>query len=254
MKAKYTPEERRAVRINQGKRLVKWRKEHTLTTIQRQAIGRKTHDWWVSMSEGDRQKLSDKLRIKTIRQMSSKTNRIKAAEYAKQGWKKTGYSPRFEMTDDIKDKIAFSNKGKSHKWDKEKFEEWKRKQTRVGQMKFANQGKKNHPFFKPGVRERALANSAEEGKTNPLRGRFETNIHAKDWHLRDPEGNLYHFNNLNYFVRHHKSLFSQYQLEEIRISKKNCWTPRVTVNLGMLRPTRINPVKSSYGWTWINPI
>ena len=43
--------------------------------------------------------------------------------------------------------------------------------------------------------------ATEAAMASPKSGRFETNIHAKDWHLISPEGKHYYFHSLSFWLR-----------------------------------------------------
>ena len=49
----------------------------------------------------------------------------------------------------------------------------------------------------------------EAAKSSPNSGRFETNVNAKTWRLKSPEGKEYICRNLNLWVREHCSLFGE---------------------------------------------
>lgn len=45
------------------------------------------------------------------------------------------------------------------------------------------------------------AAATEAAKNSPKAGKFETNIHAIDWHLIGPDGRHYYFHSLNFWLR-----------------------------------------------------
>lgn len=49
--------------------------------------------------------------------------------------------------------------------------------------------------------EEMQKSATEAAKISPKSGRFETNIHAMDWHLVSPEGDHYYFHSLNFWLR-----------------------------------------------------
>ena len=104
-------------------------------------------------------------------------------------------------------------------------------------------------------REEAKAAQLETNKTNPLTGKFETNIAAKDWHLRSPEGVTYHFRNLRHFIRTHRNLFSD---DQLAFTHRNypvgsvCEAPTMIENrLSKLSPRRKHPQTTAQGWSWV---
>lgn len=205
---------------------------------------------WVNASEETKKAFSEGCRVRAIKQMSEPAARKHLSDLTKERWKREGYVKRFQMTPEIKAKIGASQKGTLKEWmkDPERVEEALAKISAKGAKRFKELGTDHHELFRPEVRERALANSVEEMKTNPRRGRFETNMHARDWHLRDPYGDVYHFRNLKHFIREHRHLFSSRQLE---LNSKG--VPRVYNCLSQLSPRLKRPVSRSQGWTWVWP-
>jgi hypothetical protein len=110
-------------------------------------------------------------------------------------------------------------------------------------------------LMSPEVRERALKNSAVEAKTNPLRGPFETNMHARYWAIRSPEGVPYKFRNLKFWLRHHAHLFKD---EDIRPT--NPGVPRhgqschAYNGICGICPRHKRTAGSWKGWTWISSV
>lgn len=49
--------------------------------------------------------------------------------------------------------------------------------------------------------------ATEQAKKSPKSGKFETNIHAKKWHITSPDNKIFIIKNLNQFVRDNPELF-----------------------------------------------
>lgn len=75
----------------------------------------------------------------------------------------------------------------------------------------------------------------------------ERNCRAKEWNLRDPNGNCYIFRNLRYFVRTHVELFTD---DELTATKNNSTV--AADKLAKLRPGCSGQVERWHGWTWKN--
>lgn len=81
---------------------------------------------------------------------------------------------------------------------------------------------------------------------SPLCQMDETNIHARDFHLVDPRGTVWHVRNLAHFVREHEDLFAA----EDRIIRYST-NSRATAGLRLLRPGTKPRAKGTWkGWTW----
>jgi len=249
-KAKYTTEQRRRVQRQIGKKLAAWRREHPETPEQKASRMAAVKAGQEGMPEEAKKVRSEKLRAHGISRMSDPAERSRMSRIAKEGHRKNGYKARFVMTEAIKQKIAAAQKGIHPDWMDVpgKRVVWRERISKALAERFADIGMENHELFQPKVRQRAIANSIEEGKTNPLRGKFETNCHAEEWHLRAPGGEEYHFRNLKHFIRQHRHLFSSRQLEE----RGRNGVTRIERCLASLSPRNKRRVTRSQGWTWID--
>ena len=85
-------------------------------------------------------------------------------------------------------------------------------------------------------------------RTNPRTASTPENVHAREWSLRAPNGKVYRFKNLNFFIREHRELFPPEFLTERR------GTPAVASRLSALAPWRREKMRkkshSWRGWTW----
>lgn len=144
--------------------------------------------------------------------------------------------------------IRRSQAGKAKNWmhDPVRLEKAKTK-WRAHQKRLYAEGKVR--LIEPEIHARAIANSCEEAKTNPLRGKFETNCHAEEWHLIDPQGNEWNFRNLRHFIREHSSFFSARLLEDI---KQNGGTRAETCMAKLSPRCTQRSMTSCGGWRW-NP-
>lgn len=98
----------------------------------------------------------------------------------------------------------------------------------------------------------SVAGNRREVKTNRNRGRFESNVSAEWWHMRDPRGIEYHFRNLRNFIREHRNIFTERQLE--CPGRDNPERTRVENCLGKLSPGTKNPATTAQGWSWIGEL
>jgi len=233
-----------------GERLVDWRRRNPETQEQRERRSIAMRERWASMSDAERQRMCEMSRQTGLKTMSDPKARARIGAASREAHRRNGYKKRFDMTPEIRAKISASQMGKRKEWmdDPDKLAASIEKHSLALSARFKKLGQEGHELFRPDVRERALANSAKEGKTNPLRGRFETNIAAKDWHLRSPDGEMFHIRNLRHFIRNHRHLFSARQLE----IKGPGGRTRVESCLSTLSPRRKFPVTCSQGWTWVS--
>lgn len=201
------------------------------------------------MSAECRAAFAENQRSRAKRQMSNPDIRLKIAKAVSESHKKAGNKSRFKMTASIREKISLSQRGRKKEWmnDASKVADASAKVSKAHAERFANIGIENHELFQPDVRKRALEKSAIEAQTNPRRGKYETNIHALDWHLRSPSGKEYHFKNLRHFIRRYHYLFTSHQLEVNNINGRT----RIEACLSLLSHRNVRPVTCSQGWTWI---
>ncbi|RXZ78175.1 hypothetical protein EBB07_29410 [Paenibacillaceae bacterium] len=61
-------------------------------------------------------------------------------------------------------------------------------------------------LFKKGVNDEALKAAHEKLLTNPLTGRFSTHMHAKEWVIQSPTGEVYKCRNLKNWLRENEQL------------------------------------------------
>ena len=247
--SRYTPEERAKIARQRGKELSAWRREHPLSDAERQKKSEEMRLRWAAMTPEQKTSFSELARKNTTIQMSDSIAREHLSQVVSEQHRKENYLRRFDMTPEIAAKISSAQLGKQKEWmsDPEKRAAASAKESKSQAERFRRLGGINgHELFREDVRKRALANSAEEGKTNPLRGRFETNKAALDWHLRDPRGVEHHFRNLNHFIRNHVSLFTQEQLFEDKPGKTH-----ISNLLARLSPRNKFPTTCSQGWTWV---
>lgn len=57
-----------------------------------------------------------------------------------------------------------------------------------------------------GVNTAALKEAHRRAATSPLTGRFETHMHAKEWVIQAPDGQVYRCRNLKNWLREHEDL------------------------------------------------
>ena len=246
---KHTPEERVAIAKTNGVKLAGWRRLHPMTDAERSERAELSRQVWANMSDKTRRELSKKQSAHAKIQMSDPAAREKAAEYAREGWEKSHHKARFAMTDDIARKISEAQIGKPGSFTKLSPERQSKRRKQLAEMSRANSLREDFALKKPDVHERAIQGSIIEGKTNPLRGRFETNCAARDWHIRDPLGAAHHFRNLRHFIRNNRELFSDDELKK-RPNGRDMERCKID-SLGGIRPDRQFPVCSWHGWTWI---
>lgn len=61
-------------------------------------------------------------------------------------------------------------------------------------------------MYKKGVSAEALKKAHEIAKTHPLTGRFETHMHAKEWVIQSPDGQIHKCRNLKLWLENHKDM------------------------------------------------
>jgi hypothetical protein len=190
----------------------------------RKVMSEKARLRWANMSEAERARRSEVSRLNATHQMADPA---------------------------VRARISAKQKGKSpaYRHDPEKAALGLKKHKESLLAYFSRMGK-DLPMFQPDARAKSAAALAEDRKTNPKTGKFETNVAAREWHLRDPWGNEYHFFNLLHFIRTHPHLFTDYQLGFIKGHEGREEYTRAFDNLGKLSPRRTHPKTSSMGWTW----
>lgn len=201
--------------------------------------------WWDTATPEQRETHVAAARARATKQMASPEARAAAAEYAHRGWEKSRKA-RFVMTDAIKERIRAANKGRprKHSLDPVRHAAALAKQS-ASMRKRVETNPECLRIKDPAFHAIMIARSVAEGVTNPLRGKFEANCHARWWHLRSPQGVEYHFRNLLHFIREHAALFTEAQLSG---------SPRCPAydNLTQLRPTLKGRVRqTALGWTWV---
>ena len=242
MTKKLPPEEkaRRAKIANEKRRA--WAKAHPRTAEQRAAQSKRTKEAWAAMSPEKKAELSEKHRKAAIKQMADPKARARISEAIKEVHKREGYRNRFKRTEEYKRKISEAQKGKSKQWMKDPVK------LAAAKVKYAANADATR-LHTPEVQAKAQSGSAKDCETNPLRGKFETNLHAKEWHLRSPDGVTYHFRNLRHFIRNHKHLFTEH---ELAITDGKAKT-RVESSLYLLSPDCRKPARTAHGWSWVGP-
>jgi hypothetical protein len=65
---------------------------------------------------------------------------------------------------------------------------------------------------RPEAREKAAAKMRDRDQTAILTAKTPLNVNAKMFHLRSPDGRIYHGRNLTYFIRSHSKLFAPQDL------------------------------------------
>ena len=228
---RYTPEERAARKRELGKVLVEWRKTNGMSEEERLKKSEMMKQRWAAKSDAEKAAWAERSRQNAKRQMAERGHEY-AVRLGRLSWEKSGPGPRYKMNEEQKRKLIETAKS-------EKTRAWLKNKTKLNAML-----RKIHT---PEIKARAVKMSREEVKTSPKRGRFETNVNAEEWHLRDPQGVEHHFRNLRHFIRNNTSLFTARQTE---VRKKNGGT-RVEGCLYRLSPRNKFPATCSQGWTWI---
>lgn len=244
-KAKWTPEQRAEIAARRGRELAEYRRIHPESDEQKQRRKDGMRAYWASLTPEQAQHLKDKLRAGVkLAYQNDPAYRNKIAEATRRQHAEGRANPG-EMTEERRRKISEAQKGY--------------RQPHLTDEVCSAAGKKAHElhrddpnYLKPlmAAKDKAIAGSIAEMKTNPRRGRFETNIHGREWHVRDPRGIPYHFVNLRHFIRNNQHLFTPEQLRHTNSKDKE----RTLIDGGFqsLRPTKRRPSGSWYGWTWIH--
>lgn len=93
-----------------------------------------------------------------------------------------------------------------------------------------------------GVNAPALKKAHEILPTNPLTGRFETHMHAKEWVISDPAGNVYRCRNLMNWLREHEHMLDG--------TPKQAWDGITKIKYSM-QGKRKRPLHQWKGWKLI---
>jgi len=99
----------------------------------------------------------------------------------------------------------------------------------------------------PPPSEESRRKTAERTRNNPKTGKFQTNAHAKEYSLKSPQGEVFQFRNLSYFVRGNLKLFKDFPAYGA-LGKINVRS--VMVELFRLCPWAKNKRDKWHGWTW----
>lgn len=104
-----------------------------------------------------------------------------------------------------------------------------------------------HPIQSESSRKKSKDGVIEYVKTSPTKGRFETNMFAKQWFIISPRGQRFQFTNLQHFIRTNNKLFSSEQLKQ---ACSNRDTTRAADCIRRLNPSCKRPVGNAAGWIW----
>lgn len=211
---------------------------------RRQRISSLSKSWWASMTPEQRAahcaKLSDAAKS-YYKKVPGRREAIRNATLKRRAEGKFNGGP---LTDDGRRRLSEYRKKNPPCFSKQQLSQNGKKTFAVLKEKYPNH------FINISIAGRAA--SAEEQKTNPRRGKFETNIHARSWHVRDPRGIAHKFRNLMHFIRNNEGLFQPDDLKVYSPTKK----PNVTRAYGgisSIRPSdnRKRVGLSWKGWTWV---
>jgi len=86
---------------------------------------------------------------------------------------------------------------------------------------------------------------AEKTRAHPKTGHFPTNHNAKAYSLKSPNGKIFQFRNLSYFVEKHREEFTELYniIDDAKLQT-------IHTGLANLAPRIRKPKKSWRGWTW----
>jgi len=98
---------------------------------------------------------------------------------------------------------------------------------------------------KPPLSEEMKQILAEKNRRNPRIGHFPTNVNAKEYSFKSPEGRVYRCRNLHYFANKRRTLFAGIfkELDDAAVR-------RIRGGLVSIVPWRRHAAYSWYGWTW----
>jgi hypothetical protein len=171
------------------------------------------------------------------------TYRARVAENTRRQHREGRINPG-EMTEERRRKISEAQKGRPRAYMTEDH------CRMMAKRNWEKNG--NKPGFLDPLRaaqDIALARSQAEMQTNPKRGKFAANIHARWWHVRDPRGVAHHFRNLRHFIRNNPHLFHPDDLRMGHLSDPN--RTRIEGGFSSISPRIKKPCCSWKGWTWI---
>lgn len=227
-KEKYSPEERAKRKKQNALALIEWRRIHGVSADERLHRSQYMKRYWEQMPSTERDRISA-IRSNDAKEQVSSFGRGHYVQLGYDSWKISG--PRnMSWSEDRKKQTSEELKGKPIDWMKDKD----KKERMLAKL------------HTPEVKAKARYLSCEDVKTNPRRGRFETNANAEDWHIRSPSGLEYHFRNLSHFIREHASLFDAHQLSAVGHHGQT----RIAKSISRLSPRNKKQCNTAYGWTW----
>lgn len=213
--------------------------------VEKAKRSKASRQYWATLDPDRKTTHREKLRAGVKRAYATNPGYREAVSAAAVKQHAEGRASPGEMTDERRRKISEAQKGKPR--------DYLTRDDYAAMGKVAHERHKDdpdylHQLFAPEARELALKRSAEDAKTNPRRGKFETNCHAVDWYLTDPRGVTHRFRNLAHFIRKNPHMFSP---EDVLVPPgKSEHKTRAYGGLAQLRITNTKPFASWKGWTW----
>lgn len=113
---KYTPDERKKIQIEQGKRLAAYWKTHRWSPEKIEAMRAAGKEFQKNMPLHERKRISEIQSASTKLQMQSPEARSHISKCRKKFWAYRNYKPVYEMTQEIRDKISAAQIGKKKEW------------------------------------------------------------------------------------------------------------------------------------------